>query len=39
MAQGHNPNFDLPLDTDDDTKDRLRALVALIFMTPSFLFK
>lgn len=39
MAQGHNPNFNLPLDTDDDTKDRLRALVALIFMTPSFLFK
>lgn len=39
MAQGHNPSFDLPLDTDDDTKDRLRALVALIFMTPSFLFK
>lgn len=39
MAQGYNPNFDLPLDTDDDTKDRLRTLVALIFMTPSFLFK
>jgi uncharacterized protein (DUF1800 family) len=39
MAQGHNPNFDLPLDNDDDTKDRLRSLVALIFMTPSFLFK
>ena len=39
MAQGHNPSFNLPLDTDDDTKDRLRSLVALIFMTPSFLFK
>lgn len=39
MAQGHNPNMNLPLDTDDDTKDRLRSLVALIFMTPSFLVK
>ena len=39
MAQGHNPTFDLPLDTDEDTQDRLRALVALIFMSPSFLWR
>lgn len=39
MAQGHNPDFDLPLDADEDTRDRLRALVALICMSPSFLWK
>ncbi len=39
MAQGHNPTFDLPLDTDEDTQDRLRALIALIFMSPSFLWR
>ena len=39
MAQGHNPNFDLPLDTDAPTQERLRTLVALIVMTPSFLWK
>lgn len=39
MAQGHNPNFDLPLDTDEPTQERLRTLVALIVMTPSFLWK
>lgn len=39
MAQGHNPFFDLPLDTDEDTQDRLRALVGLMFMSPSFLWR
>jgi uncharacterized protein (DUF1800 family) len=39
MAQGHNPTYDLPLDTDDDTRERLRALVALMFMSPSFLWR
>jgi uncharacterized protein (DUF1800 family) len=39
MAQGHNPNFDLPLDTDEDTQDRLRSMVGLIFMSPSFLWR
>ncbi len=39
MAQGHNPSFDLPLDTDEATQDRLRALIALIFMSPSFLWR
>ena len=39
MAQGHNPAFDLPLDTDVDTQERLRSLVALMMMSPSFLWK
>jgi uncharacterized protein (DUF1800 family) len=39
MAQGHNPDFDLPLDTDEDTRDRLRSMVGLIFMSPSFLWR
>ena len=39
MAQGHNPDFDLPLDSDDDTQDRLRSMVGLIFMSPSFLWR
>lgn len=39
MAQGHNPNFVLPLDTDPDTRDRLRSMVGLIFMSPSFLWR
>jgi uncharacterized protein (DUF1800 family) len=39
MAQGHNPDLDLPLDTDDDTQDRLRSMVGLICMTPSFLWR
>ncbi len=39
MAQGHNPSFDLPLDTDEATQDRLRALIALILMAPSFLWR
>ncbi len=39
MAQGHNPDFDLPLGTDEDTQERLRTLIALILMTPSFLWR
>jgi len=39
MAQGHNPNFDLPLDTDWDTQERLRSMVALICMSPTFLWR
>ena len=39
MAQGHNPDFDLPLDSDEDTQDRLRSMVGLIFMAPSFLWR
>jgi uncharacterized protein (DUF1800 family) len=39
MAQGHNPDFALPLDSDVDTQDRLRAMVGLIFMSPSFLWR
>lgn len=36
MAQGHNPDFDLPIDTDAYTRERLRSMVGLIFMSPSF---
>lgn len=36
MAQGHNPDFDLPLDTDEDTRTRLQAMLGLLFMTPEF---
>ena len=39
MAQGHTPDFDLPLDSDEDTQDRLRSMVGLIFMSPSFLWR
>jgi uncharacterized protein (DUF1800 family) len=39
MAQGHNPDFDLPIDSDEDTQDRLRSMVGLIFMSPSFLWR
>ena len=39
MAQGRNPDYDLPLDTDEYVQDRLRALIALIFMSPSFLWR
>ncbi len=39
MAQGHNPNFDLPLGSDWDTQERLRSMVALICMSPSFLWR
>lgn len=33
MASGRNPNFDLP---ETDIADRLRYMIALIFMAPSF---
>ena len=36
MAQGRNPDYDLPLDTDEDVQDRLRSMVALILMSPEF---
>ncbi|MDX2435752.1 MAG: DUF1800 domain-containing protein [Acidobacteriota bacterium] len=39
MAQGHNPNFDLPLGNDWDTQERLRSMVALICMSPTFLWR
>ncbi len=39
MAQGHNPDLDLPLATDDDTQERLRSMVGLICMSPSFLWR
>ncbi len=39
MAQGHNPDFDLPLATDEDTQDRLRSMVGLLFMSPEFLWR
>ena len=37
MAQGANPSFDLPIDTDPDTRERLQAMLGLIFMAPEFL--
>ena len=33
MAAGRNPDYDLP---DEDLADRLRFMVGLIFMSPSF---
>jgi uncharacterized protein (DUF1800 family) len=39
MAQGYSPTLPLPLDTDQDTQDRLRSMVGLIFMSPSFLWR
>jgi len=39
MAQGHNPNNDLPVTSDWDTQERLRSMVGLIFMSPSFLWR
>jgi len=36
MAQGRNPDYDLALDTDGNVQDRLRAMVALIMMSPDF---
>lgn len=39
MAAGYNPSFDLPLDNDEDTQERLRAMVALIWMSPAALVK
>ena len=39
MAAGYNPTFNLPLDADEDTRDRLRSLVALIFNMPDFVWR
>ncbi len=39
IAQGHNPNSDLPVASDWDTQERLRSMVGLIFMSPSFLWR
>jgi hypothetical protein len=39
MAQGRNPDFDLPLDTDADVRDRLRSMLGLIFLSPDFLWR
>ncbi len=39
MAAGFNPDLDLPVDTDSSTADRLRAMVGLILMSPSFLWR
>ena len=42
MAQGFNPTYDLPLDTNEWPyywQDRVRALVGLLFMTPEFLWR
>ncbi len=38
MAQGVNPDFDLNLG-DEDTAERLRAMVGLILMSPDFLWR
>ena len=39
MAQGYNADLDLPLDQDGGTQERLRAMVGLICMSPSFLWR
>ena len=39
MAQGHNPDFDLPLDSDEDTRERLQSLLGLMFLSPDFLWR
>jgi uncharacterized protein (DUF1800 family) len=42
LSQGFNPGLDLPLDTNDWPyywKDRLRALVGLMLMSPEFLWR
>lgn len=36
MAQGRNPEFDLPLDGDTAVQERLRSMVGLILMSPEF---
>lgn len=38
MAQGINPDFALDF-SDEDTTDRLRSMVGLIFMSPDFLWR
>ncbi|MEM8932473.1 MAG: DUF1800 domain-containing protein [Acidobacteriota bacterium] len=39
LSQGISPTFDLPFDTDEDIRERVRALVGLICTTPYFLWK
>ena len=39
MAQGRNPDLDLPLDSDPALQDRLQAMVGLIFLSPDFLWR
>ena len=39
MAQGYNPSLDLPVGSDWNTQERLRAMVGLLFMSPSFLWR
>ena len=39
MAQGVNPGFDLPLDTESALRDRLQTMVGLLFMSPDFLWR
>jgi uncharacterized protein (DUF1800 family) len=39
MAQGANPDFDLPVASDENTRERLQAMVGLIFMSPAFYWK
>ena len=39
MAQGINPDFDLPLETDQILQERLQAMVALLMMCPDFLVR
>ena len=38
MAQGFNPDLDLNLN-DDDTAERVRSMVGLLFMSPDFLWR
>ena len=38
MSQGINPDLDLNL-ADEDTADRLRSMIGLLFMSPDFLWK
>lgn len=38
LAQGFDPTFALPIG-DDETDERKRALVALVFMTPEYLWR
>ena len=39
MAQGFNPTFDLPLDSEADLRERLQSMVGLIFMSPEFYWR
>ena len=36
MAQGHNATYQLPIAQDEETVERLRAMIALALMTPNF---